>query len=395
MIKILLLVLTLIAGLAVAPHIAGNQGYVLITIADNIFEMSVSTLLVLFFILVCALFTLEFILRKLFAIPTSANKWILTRKTSKARELTNSGLLKLLEGDWKQAEKLVVKGAEHADAPLLNYLAAAEAAQYRGDVESRDHYLQLASDYKGNSLATSLTRAKLQFHQGQYEQALASLKDLQESHPRNKILLSLLKDTYVQLNDWQALLKLMPTLTRNDVLTEKQASQLSVDAECGLMTHIVNQQGTAGLLKHWSGLSRQNKHQTPIVAFLVKELIKQESDSAAYTILREAIKKRPDEELISLIPQLNLTDYHPVINKLNELLKVNENNAAIHSALGQLYYRTNSWENARKHFEKTLEGRQNVNDYAWLVDTLEKLDDTGTANQISREALKIALPHKP
>ncbi len=39
--------------------------------------------------------------------------------------------MKVIEGDWKQAEKLVVKAAKHSDAPLLNYLAAAEAAQSR------------------------------------------------------------------------------------------------------------------------------------------------------------------------------------------------------------------------------------------------------------------------
>lgn len=394
MAKIFILVFVLILGLFVGPQFAGNQGYVLISIANQTLEMSVTTLGTLIFLLILGLFILEFVVRKLFSIPAATSHWVLTRKTAKARALTQGGLLKLLEGDWKQAEKLVVKGADNSDAPLLNYLAAAEAAQYRGDIESRDHYLQQASDAGKNNLATALTRAKLQYRQGQYEEALASLKDLQETHPHNKVLLTLLKDTHIKLNDWEALLKLMPTLAKHEVISEEQATKLNIEAECGLMTRIATQQGSTGLLKHWNSLSRHNKQQTMLVANLTKELINQQADDEAYTILRDTIKKRPDDELIALIPQLNLADYKPAITKLNEMLRSNENNPAIHSALGQLCFRINDWQKAREHFELALKNRQNVADYARLVDTLEKLDDSGAANLISREALKVALPNK-
>ena len=122
MIKILLLVIALIAGLIVGPDLAGNQGYVLISLANQTMEMSVTTLATLIFMLVLGLFIFEYIVRKLFSISGTTNRWISTRKVNKARELTYSGLLKLREGDWKQAEKLVVKGAEHSDTPILNYL---------------------------------------------------------------------------------------------------------------------------------------------------------------------------------------------------------------------------------------------------------------------------------
>lgn len=95
-----------------------------------------------------------------------------------------------------------------------------------------------------------------------------------------------------------------------------------------------------------------------------------------------------------MVPELNLPDYHPAIVKLEELLRYNENNPVTHSALGQLYFREGKWPEARRHFEKALEIRPDVTDYAWLVDTLEKLNESGTANSLSREALKLALPHK-
>ncbi|WP_283131577.1 heme biosynthesis protein HemY [Enterovibrio norvegicus] len=392
MIKILLLVIALIAGLIVGPDLAGNQGYVLISAANQTIEMSLTTLIILVIAAFAAFFVLEFLVRKLLSISSSTRGWFSGRKNKKARKLTNDGLMKLLEGDWKQAEKLVVKGASHSDAPLLNCLAAAEAAQGRGDVESRDRYLQKAADFGSDNLATSLTRAKLQYRQGQYEEALASLQGLIDAHPRNAILLTLLKDTYLQLQDWQALIRLLPSLKRVKALSDEEVHKLEIKAECGLMAYIATQKGSDGLLAHWNSLSRAARQQTSLIACLVKQLIARRADSEAYVILRENLKKQPDESLISLIPELTLPDYHPVILKLQELLRYNENNPVTNSALGQLYFREGKWAEARQHFERALEARPDVTDYAWLVDTLEKLNESGIANSVSREALKLALP---
>ncbi|PKF51364.1 heme biosynthesis protein HemY [Enterovibrio nigricans] len=394
MIKILLLVLALIAGIVVGPELAGNQGYVLISAANQTIEMSLTTLIILVVVAFGAFFLLEAIIRKLFSLSSSTRGWFSSRKNKKARALTNDGMLKLLEGDWKQAEKLVVKGASNSDSPLLNYLAAAEAAQSRGDVDSRDKYLQHANDIGADSLATALTRAKLQYRQGQYEEALASLQGLVDANPRNAVLLILLKDTFLQLQDWQALLRLLPSLKRVKAISDVEAAKLEQKAECGLMAHIASQKGSDGLLAHWNSLSRAARQQTPLIACLVKQLISRQADSEAYVILRENLKKNPDEHLIALLPELNLPDYHPAIVKLQDLLRYNENNPVTHSALGQLYFREGKWDEARQHFEKALDVRADVTDYAWLVDTLEKLNDSGTANSLSREALKLALPHK-
>lgn len=394
MIKILLLVIALIAGLIVGPDLAGNQGYVLISAANQTIEMSVSTLVILVVFAFAALFILEWLIRKLFSLSSSTRGWFSGRKNKKARALTNEGLLKLLEGDWKQSEKLLLKGVNHSDAPLLNYLAAAEAAQGRGDIDNRDRYLQQAADFGIDNLATALTRAKLQYRQGQYEEALASLQGLVDANPRNPILLSLLKDTYLKLQDWQALLRLMPSLKRVKAVTETEAERLELKAECGLMAHIATQKGSDGLLAHWNSLSRSARQQPKLIGCLVKQLIARKADSEAYIILRENLKKHPDESLIALMPELSLPDYHPAILKLQDVLRYNENNPVTHSALGQLYFREGKWAEARTHFEKALDIRPDVADYAWLVDTLEKLNESSAANHLSREALKLALPHK-
>ncbi|PCS21169.1 heme biosynthesis HemY N-terminal domain-containing protein [Candidatus Enterovibrio escicola] len=394
MIKILLLVITLISGLIFGQDLADNQGYVLISVANRTIEMSFITLIVLVLVAFAIFYLLEFILRKVFSLSSSTQEWFAYRRNRKARQLTNDGLLKLLVGEWKQAEKLVVKGATNSDAPLLNYLTAAEAAQERGDAERRDRYLQQAADCGTDNLVTSLTRAKLQYRHKQYEEALASLQGLIHDYPRNVILLTLLKDTYLQLQDWQALLSLLPSLKRINVIPEEDTRKLEIRAECGLINYIAMQKGSDRLLTHWNNLSRTTRQQTTCITCLVKQLIARNADDEAYVILRESFKKKPDETLIHLVSQLSLQNYDPVIVKLNELLRYNEKSSVIHSTIGQLYFRKGKWVEAREHFERALNIRPDVTNYALLVNTLEKLNKSSIASRISREALKLALPHQ-
>src|SRR3546814_1983052 len=68
------------------------------------------------------------------------------RRAEKAQESFETGLLRLLEGNWKRAEIELVRRAADHHAGHLNYLAAARAAQRPGAGDRRDHYLKLASE---------------------------------------------------------------------------------------------------------------------------------------------------------------------------------------------------------------------------------------------------------
>lgn len=395
MIRLLLLVLVLAAGLVVGPQLAGQQGYVLISAAEQTLEMSVTTLLVLIGMLIAVLWVLEWLLRKLLSISSTATGWLSGRKQRKARQQTQAGLIKLREGEWKKAEKLLAKARPHSDAPMHNLLAAAEAAQQRQNLQARDQYLQQAADLNANSLALALTRAQLHSQSGQHEEALASLRAIKRQHPRNPVMLALLKDTYIHLEDWSALLNLLPTLKKAQLLDHEQFDALHERAELGVMAHVASQQGTEGLLAHWNQLPKAKRNQPSLLAGLVKHLAARNADSEAYILLREALKKRTDDRLIALIPTLNLPDNYPAVVMLEELLTQDSRNPVLHSALGQLLMQSGKWQDARSHFEKALEYRADVTDYAYLADVLDKLDQGKAASDVSRTALKLALPEQP
>src|SRR3546814_15406511 len=91
------------------------------------------------------------------------------RRAEKARESFETGLLRLLEGNWKRAEIELVRRAADHHAGHLNYLAAARAAQRLGAGDRRDHYLKLASEIAPEmEFATLLTKTELPNERGEF-----------------------------------------------------------------------------------------------------------------------------------------------------------------------------------------------------------------------------------
>lgn len=389
MIRMIFLFAVLGIGLFVGTQFAGQQGYVLISIADKTVEMSVTTLVVLIIALLAALFGLEYIIKKALRVSSTTWNWFSVRKLKRARRYTNEGIVKLLEGDWQAAEKKVTRWANHHDMPLLCYLIASEAAQEMGNEQKRDHYLELADKQDNSTLAVILTKARLQVREEKYSQANETLSSLKADYPNNAMVLNLLKTTYLNLRMWQPLLAILPKLAKMNSLDAKEQVALAHQAQCGMLADVAQEKGSEGLMAHWNQLPRKVRKDTALIACFVKQLMERKADSEAFTVVKETLKKNRHDDLIALLPNMNLNDEHPAIVLLEGIIKKEPDNAAAHSALGQFYFRAEKWTEAQKHLEHALSVRANVSDYAYLADTLEKQELTHAANDVSRQALKL------
>ncbi|TKF18750.1 heme biosynthesis protein HemY [Vibrio genomosp. F6] len=389
MVRWIFLFIILGAGLFVGTQFSGQQGYVLISIAEKTIEMSVTTLVLMIIALLAILFGLEFLFKKaLYASSTTWN-WFSVRKLKRSRRYTNEGIIKLLEGDWKGAEKKVTRWANHHDMPLLCYLVASEAAQGMGDKEKRDNYLALASKEENSHLAVELTKAKQSVRDSEFDKAFDILSSLKSSYPNNSIVLNLLKTTYMELSLWQPLLDLLPKLVKAKQIDSEEHASLTQTAQCGLLTEVAQQQGSEGLISHWDSLPRKVKQSQHLTHCFVKQLIARKADSEAYTVVKEALKKNPSPELFTLLPEMNLPDTYPATVLLEKTLNKDSSNAEAHSALAQFYLRDQKWKEAQDHFEKALELRASVSDYSYLSDALEKQNLTKAAHEVSRKALTL------
>lgn len=389
MVRLIFLFVVLGAGLFVGTQFSGQQGYVLISIANKTIEMSVTTLVIFVIAALAALFLLEYVVKKLVYASSSTWNYFSVRKMRRSRRYTNEGIIKLLEGDWKGAEKKVTRWANHHDMPLLCYLVASEAAQGQGDKTKRDQYLELASQQENAHLAVELTRAKQFIRDNEFESAFDTLQALKGQYENNSIVLNLQKTTYMQLKLWQPLIDLMPQLSKAKLITEEEQAGLIQKAQCGLLHEVAQQQGSEGLISHWNSLPRKVKQDAHLIGCFAHELISRKADAEAFTVIKEALKKSPTPELYQLLPELNLPDSHPVIVFLEGVLKREPENAAAQSALAHFFFRQEKWQEAQEHFEVALKLRSDVSDYAYLADTLEKQNLTKAAHEVSRKALTL------
>ena len=137
------------------------------------------------------------VLSRLWHTPERVAEWRRKRRLQRAHRSLTRGLVELAEGRWKVAERHLTKHAEQSETPLINYLAAARAAQLQDEHARRDDYLHLAHESMPSAdVAVGLTQAELQLAHQQYEQALATLMHVRSLSPKHNYVLKLLKKLY-------------------------------------------------------------------------------------------------------------------------------------------------------------------------------------------------------
>lgn len=392
MLKLIILFVLLGLGLYAGTQFSGQQGYVLISIADKTLEMSFTTMVIFIAAFFAAFFIIEIIIKKIFSVTSSTWNWFTVRKLKRSRRLTNEGIIKLMEGDWKQAEKKVTRWANHHDMPLLCYLVASEAAEEMGDNEKRDHYLKLASQQENSMLAVELTKAKQLIHQNDYSNAVEILNKLSDPYPNNPRVLNMLKQSYLQLKLWPQLIELLPRLKRNKLLSLNQFENLMEQAQIGFIQQAAETKERDVILDRWSQLPKAARNNGKLIVVFIQALISADADNDAFTFLKEQIKKNPSPDLYSLVTELDLPDIHPAIVLLETAVKKNSSNAEAHSALARLYMTQDKLPEAQQHLESALALRSSVADYSYLAAVLEKQDMDVAANDVSRKALALMNP---
>ena len=389
MLRLIVLFIFIGLGLYVGTQSAGQQGYVFIAIANTTIEMSVTTLLVVFIMLITGILLLSKLIKKVWRFSSESWEFFGRRKVRQARALTNEGIIQFLEGNFKLAEKNVTRHVNHHDMPLLCYLVASEAAESRGHHQDRDHYLELASQQENSRLAVEITRSKQYIRAQDYDLAYQTLEPLFKTFPRNVIVLALLKQSYVQLKMWQPLLDLAPKLVKEKVITPQEKMDIEQMARCGLLDDIARRNGKEGLINFWDSQSRGTKKNIKLIEHLCSLLIFHKADIEAFKLIKENINKSSPSTLFRFVPDLKFSDNQCLFDFLESHLKKDPNNAGANSALARLLMKEKNWVNAQQYLEKALTIRTDLNDYGYLTEVLEQQNLTQAAHEVSKKILTI------
>ncbi|PPA29487.1 heme biosynthesis protein HemY [Aeromonas jandaei] len=385
MIRIIILVAVMVAGLIFGPQASGNKGYVLIALGNYTIESSVTSAVILAVLFYGALLIVEWLLGRVFGLRRKTLGWYGSRRRRKANQQTVAATLAMAEGHYSQAEKLMLKGASNSDTPLLNYLSAAKAAQARGDDVRRDQYLQKAQEENPKAeLALTLTQTQLQIEQGQYDTALAMLESVYALNPRHPMVLDQLRQVHLARHDWAALCDLIPTLHKVGKLTPKQEEELLQQAWNGRLQQAASKLET--LKAVWQELPRKLRLEPELLASYGDLLRGLGADSEAASLWQEALRKQAMPQLLSRLPKLKLDNYQPLL----ALLQKQQGQPEVDNALAQLYLLAGQLDEAQKLLEQQVEKAPSAAVYHALGQVMDKRRLTNKANEYYRQALELA-----
>ncbi|MGQ3890287.1 heme biosynthesis HemY N-terminal domain-containing protein [Legionella sp. CNM-1927-20] len=389
MVRLLSIIIVLVLAIWLGLQLSHDPGYLLIAVNHWTVE---TTLGVAFIGLLFSFILLHFILlliSRLGHFPERYHGWKTKRRTQKAQAKTRQGLIEFSEGYWQSAKNHLIKALPDTDAPLLNYLTAARAAQELGDYQLRDKYLREAQQSMPEAkVAVELTQAQLQLANQQWEQALATLRHLQSLTPHHPYVLKLLMYLYQEVRDWPQLIGILPELKRNQIVTGEDFERLRRYTYLQAMSDLIKFSQTDALESLIQQLPKPLKNDPELMACYCKYLLQNQQYDLAESILRRCLRKQYDDNLVTLYGQFYTNEEQ--LKFAESLLKKHPNSAALYLCLGRLSSANHLWGKAKSYIERSLSLTPTPEAYIEIGKLYERFGEQAQACKAYRDGLQLA-----
>lgn len=322
------------------------------------------------------------------------------RLLEKARLALSQGLIEYAEGRFKQSEKVLLQYVKYSDNRLLVYLTAARAAQQLGAHDRRDEYLRLAHiDTPNADVAIGLTKAELQLAHHQYEQALATLTQLNELSANHTYILTLLANTYKHLQDWDRLDHILPQLKKYGSLSAESFLSFEISVCKGQLSNIARKikrenTGIQSLTEFWKEAPHHLKALPGVIEHYAKQLIYLDAAGEAEKELRMYLNKNWQESTIILYSELEFIVDNKHLETAEHWLKDHPHNAFLLLALGKMCITRALWGKARNYLEASIAINPMPENYLKLARLLEEhMNDVAAAEEYYRQGLHLLAGH--
>lgn len=390
----LIFVASLLLGALVAQFLLQDPGYVVINFRGYLLEMSVPGLT----LLIIALFFLLWAAAKLFQAPRKLGEAAGRYRTGRAGQRLTRGVIEVAEGNFAKGERLLARGAGVSEAPLLNYLQAARAAHLLGQDERRDTWLKQAyENLPGAANAVLLTQAELQLDQKQYEQALATLRRIEDNSPNHRHALMLLGRLYYRLQDWQHLRELLPKLKKYGRLDPATFELWSIRVIQEQMKAAADE---AALTEAWKTAPRNLRQHIDVLETWFASLIRIGLHDKAERELAAELKREWRAPLVRLYGLVQGKDSNRQLKRAEDWLKNHGEDADLLLTAARLCIRNELWGKARSYLETVIALRPSPEAYQEYGRLLNQLGEGEAAADAYREGLNLvagspvpAIPH--
>jgi HemY protein len=392
-VKLLILVMILaIVGLGAVLLVRDDPGLLLLRYHDYEVETTLAFALVALIVVVIAIYYCIRLLRGIWRLPRSMQHQSQNRRYSKARRQLNQGLIDLAEGRFEQAENHLMRLVDFSESPLVHYLAAARAAQLQGKYDARDSYLKAAHEARPDAeLAIGVTQAELQLAHQQTEQALATLTRLHSVAPRHDYVTMLLARAYYELEDWQALVEILPDVRRKKLVKEAKLVEMEVAGYCGILELATSSQQSFD--KAWGKIPKTLQADARMILLYLDLMADQRwQNHSAEQLVLKSLDKQWDDGLIEVYGRFEARDANVQLARVEKWLDDFGHNENLLLALGRIAMRARLWGKAQGYFEASIGAKATPAACLALAELFEQqLQQPDKAARYYQQGLKLSL----
>ena len=367
---------------AIAAHfLLGDPGYVAINIRGYLIEMTVPVLVGLFVLLVLAIWAI----RRLVQAPRRLGEAAGRYRSSRAGLKLTRGMIEVAEGNFARGEKLLARAASTSDTPLFNYLQAARAAHLQGQDDRRDEWLKLAYEHTPEAANAVLqTQAELQLDRQQYEQALATLRRLEENSKDHSYALALLGRLYYRLQDWNSLASILPRLQKHGRVKQETVDKWTVRIHRERFEHA---EDGGAVLQEWQNVAKPLRKDIDLLDAYYMNLIRTGLHEKAEKDLMSALKSEWRGPLVRLFGLVEGPDPTKQLKRAEGWLAKYGDDPDLLLAAARLCLRNELWGKARSYLETVISLRPTPEAYQEYGRLLNQLGETHAASDAFRDGL--------
>ncbi len=389
-----IVVVALIFSAIAAHFLLGDPGYVAITFRGYLIEMSVPVLVGMAVLLVIAVW----LIRRLIQAPRRMGEVAGRYRAGRAGLKLTRGMIEVAEGNFARGEKLLARAASTSDAPLFNYLQAARAAHLQGKDVRRDEWLKLAYEHTPEAAnAVLLTQAELQLDREQYEQALATLRRLEENSRDHSHALALLGRLYYRLQDWAQLARILPRLRKQGRVKAETLDKWTIRVH---RENFERANDGETIIAEWKSVTKHLRNDTAVLDAYYMSLMRIGLHDKAEKDLATSLKSEWRTPLVRLFGLVEGPDPSQQLKRAEGWLTGHGEDADLLLAAARLCLRTELWGKARSYLETVISLRPTPEAYQEYGRLMTQLGETDAAADAYKAGLGMvageplpAIPH--
>ncbi len=392
--RYLILLLALTAGVVAAFQLRSDTGYVLVSYRGFTAETSLIGLIGGLAVIFLAIYYGLVLLQAAFKLPGSFRRNYERRKAEAARLSFEHGITKLFEGRWQRAEVELVRRAADHHVGHLNYLAAARAAQRIGAPDRRDRYLQLVAERAPKlRFMLLLTQAELQRERGEWTAVRASAVQLREFEPEHGYAIEILAESLAALSDHAGLRTLLAEPISKKALPRAQWAALALSSTIALLEAAVAEADLGQLKAVWMATPESMRAEAEAARCYARGLARLNADADARALIESHLQTHWDEPLVRLYGSLHCEDSIAQLSTLERWLQLHGERPALLETAGAVCGKNRLWGKAKSYLEAVVAVSPTPSAFLELARLCEQTQEPAEAASYFRRGLELIEKH--